>query len=123
MKKLVLRVIALTLAAGLGSLAQAQEAKSDLAAAGRDFALKVCANCHVVAKDQKVAPLLKPPAPSFAALAARSDISEESLRKLLSSPHGDLGRHGKMPNPQLGDYQIDKIVAYFMSLKQGVGGK
>jgi hypothetical protein len=40
------------------------------------------------------------------------------LRKFLSSPHGDLGATGRMPNPQLLDYQIARSVAYFMSLKQ-----
>ena len=49
------------------------------------------------------------------------DISETSLRKLLSTPHGNLGRAKKMPNPQLADFQIDKVVAYLLSLKGGKG--
>ena len=41
-------------------------ASSDnLVMAGHDFVLDVCAACHVVAKDQKSAPILKPQAPIF----------------------------------------------------------
>lgn len=99
--------------------AYAQEPAADAIRSGHDFALKVCAACHVVASDQKGAPILKHPAPSFAEIVKRKDFSEQSLRKLLSAPHGGLGRHGKMPNPMLVDYQIDEIAAYMLSLKEG----
>ena len=112
-------LLALMLACGAAPLARAEEGQSDLVAAGHDFALKVCAACHVVAKDQKSPPLLKPPAPSFSAILKRGDVSEASLRKLLGAPHGNLGRSAKMPNPQLAEFQIDKIVAYLLSLKKG----
>jgi mono/diheme cytochrome c family protein len=114
-------LLALMLAGGMASLARAQEGQGDLAAAGHDFALKVCAACHVVAADQISPPILKPPAPSFLALVRHGDVSEASLRKLLSTPHGNLGRSAKMPNPQLADFQIDKVVAYLLSLKSGKG--
>jgi mono/diheme cytochrome c family protein len=102
--------------------AYAQESKShndkaEIVAAGHDFALKVCAACHVVSQDQKSAPILNPPAPSFFELVRRQDLTEASLRKFLSAPHGNVGRRSKMPNPQLADFQIDKIVAYMLSLK------
>jgi hypothetical protein len=32
---------------------------------GRDLAIMICANCHVVARDQPYKPILKPPAPPF----------------------------------------------------------
>jgi mono/diheme cytochrome c family protein len=114
-------LLAITLACGAASLARAQEGQGDLAAAGHDFALRVCAACHVVATDQISPPILKPPAPSFLALARHDDTSEASLRKLLSTPHGNLGRSAKMPNPRLADFQIDKVVAYLLSLKTGNG--
>jgi mono/diheme cytochrome c family protein len=114
-------LLAIMLACGAAPLARAQDGQSDLAASGHDFALKVCAACHVVATDQISPPILKPPAPSFAAIVKHGDVSEASLRKLLSTPHGNLGRSAKMPNPQLADFQIDKVVAYLLSLKSGKG--
>jgi mono/diheme cytochrome c family protein len=112
-------LLALMLACGAAPLARAEEGQSDLVAAGHDFALKVCAACHVVAADQISPPILKPPAPSFVAIVKHGDVSDASLRKLLSTPHGNLGRSAKMPNPQLADFQIDKVVAYLLSLKSG----
>ena len=101
-------LLALMLACGAAPLARAEEGQSDLVAA-----------CHVVAADQISPPILKPPAPSFVAIVKHGDVSEASLRKLLSTPHGNLGRSAKMPNPQLADFQIDKVVAYLLSLKSG----
>ncbi|MGB5085696.1 MAG: cytochrome c [Methylocystis silviterrae] len=94
-----------------------QQAPSDVVTAGHNFAVKVCAACHVVAKDQKSSPILKPPAPSFSELVRRQNLSEDFLRQFLSSPHGNIGAKGKMPSPQLVDYQIDEVVAYLLSLR------
>ena len=102
---------------GLGG-ALAEEPHKDLAAAGHDFALQVCGNCHVVEKGQHPAPVLKPPASSFSAIIARREVNEAWLRAFLSKPHGNMGRAQKMPNPQLVDFQIDKIVAYFQQQKK-----
>jgi mono/diheme cytochrome c family protein len=116
MKTIALTSLALLLIASEGALAE--EPPKDLAAAGHEFALKVCANCHVVEKGQKAAPLLKPPAPSFTSIVARREVNEPWLRAFLSKPHGNMGRAQKMPNPQLVDFQIDKIVAYFQLLSK-----
>ena len=113
--------LALAVACSVTANAEAQEAKSNLVAAGHDLALQVCAACHVVENDQKSAPIMNPPAPSFSAIAQRYDQSEASLRKFLSSLHRNLGRTGKMPNWLLADFQIDEIVAYILSLKDGQG--
>ena len=96
--------------------AAAQEKPAD-PAAGREFALKVCGNCHVVEKGQ--APILRPPAPSFSSIVARRDFDEAQLRRFLSTPHGNLGRARKMPNPELADFEIDKVAAYLAQLKSG----
>jgi mono/diheme cytochrome c family protein len=102
----------------LGSIAaNSEEATSELVIAGHDFALKVCANCHVVAKDQDSVPVLKPPAPSFIAIVARPETTEVSLRSFLSNPHRNLRQNSKMPNFLLADFQINQIVAYLLSLK------
>lgn len=106
-----------TIASLLGGVAAraGEESKLDAAdarvAAGHKFALQVCAACHVVAKDQTTRPILKPPAPSFSVIARRPSVTEAFLRGFLRTPHG------KMPNPELADFQIDEVVAYMLSLK------
>ncbi len=115
MKKQAAFLIASIAASGW---ANAQEAKRDAVAAGHEFAVKVCAACHVVAKDQQSPPILKPPAPSFLKIVKSPRFSEQSLRQLLSSPHGNLGKNAKMPNPQLAEYQIDEVAAYLRELKR-----
>jgi mono/diheme cytochrome c family protein len=117
MKTLQSLVLNLALTFCLAASAQAQQAKQDDVAAGRKLALLICANCHVVGADQEQTPILRPPAPSFASIAARSSLTEAYLRQLLGSNHAKLGRNAGMPNPELGEYQIDKLVAYVMSLK------
>ena len=97
--------------------ANAQQSKADPVAAGRDIALEICANCHVVAEDQKSAPLLKPPAPSFAEIAARPATNEASLRDFLGKPHGEARRSSKMPAFTLGEFQIAPLVVYIESLR------
>jgi mono/diheme cytochrome c family protein len=100
----------------MGVVAAAQERTEELAASGRKFALSVCGNCHLVEKGQKP-PILKPPAPAFAALASRGTYDEQKLRRFLSGPHANYGRSQKMPNPQLADFEVDEVVAYFLQLK------
>ncbi|MGA9602291.1 MAG: c-type cytochrome [Methylocystis sp.] len=102
--------------AALGA-ANAQPSKADPVAAGRDIALKICANCHVVADDQESAPLLKPPAPSFAEIAARPSTNEASLREFLANAHGEARRSSRMPAFMLGEFQIAPLVAYIESLR------
>lgn len=94
-------------------------AKEDSAqvAAGHAFALAVCSACHVVAKDQTQQPILLRPGPNFVDIAQRPDLTEEGLRKFLSTHAETMGRTGRMPNPGLVDYQIDEIAAYIMSLR------
>ena len=91
-----------------------QEAKI---ADGRAIALRVCAICHVVAGDQAVAPTLKPPAPSFADIAARSNVTEAFLRDFLMKPHGQARALSAMPGFLMPSYQADAAIAYLMSLK------
>jgi hypothetical protein len=51
--------------------------------------------------------------------AQSNDLSEATLRKFLSTLHRNIGRDSKMPNRLLADFQIDEIVAYLLSLKDG----
>jgi len=84
---------------------------------GRAIAIRVCAICHVVAEDQTVAPTLKPPAPSFADIAARPDVTEAFLRDFLMKPHGRARALSAMPGFVMPGYQADAAIAYLMSLK------
>jgi mono/diheme cytochrome c family protein len=110
-------LVALAMFASLASPAQAQGPSDDQAAAGRKFAERVCGACHAVTGQSDEVPLLALPAPSFAALAQRPAWTERSLREYLGSNQHYLGPAQAMPNPRLADYQIDEIVAYFMTLK------
>jgi cytochrome c2 len=118
MRRLVL-AFAVTGAMAAALAAVQARAKDDDAAKGRELAFAVCGNCHLVEKGQPNAPILKPPAPAFSALAQRGAFAEESLRAFLAQPHGQVGAHAKMPNPRLLDYQIDRVVAYLKGLPAG----
>ena len=108
--------LALSLSVGLAGIAPAlaQEARI---ADGRAIALRVCAICHVVADDQAVPPTLKPPAPSFADIAARPKVTEAFLRDFLTKPHGQARALSAMPGFLMPSYQADAAIAYLMSLK------
>jgi len=112
----------LPLLIGLGSslvsiAAWADQPSARQIAAGRAFAKRVCAACHVVTGEPGETPLLKQPAPSFPAIAQRPNFSSDALREFLSSNHSRVGPHEAMPNPALLGYQIDELIAYFGSLK------
>ncbi len=112
-------LLTLMLSLAFVSPARAETPNGDLVAAGRSFAQRVCGACHVVTPQSRELPLLSPPGPSFAALAQRPLLTEQTLREFLASNHGTMGPHDAMPNPRLVDYQIDEIVAFMMSLKAG----
>jgi mono/diheme cytochrome c family protein len=116
MKTLALTSLAVILFAASGP-AEAQDARADLAAAGHGLALKICSACHVAASDQAEAPLLKPPAPSFAEIAAREGTTAASLRNFLANPHAQSRLTSKMPSFLLSASQINEVVAYLLSLK------
>ena len=98
---------------GIGP-APGQEAK---AAGGRAIALRLCGVCHVVADDQAVAPTLNPPAPSFAELAARPNVTQAFLHDFLMKPHGAARSLTAMPGFLMPSAEADAIIAYLMSLK------
>ena len=110
-------LVTLMLLAGLASGALAETPADDQIAAGRKFAHRICGACHVVAQQRDELPVLAPPGPSFAVLAQRPLLTDPALREFLGSNHRNLGPAEAMPNPRLADYQIDEIVAFFMTLK------
>lgn len=114
MKSSFLSALALALAFARFVPAWGEEAD---VAAGRKLAQGVCANCHLVAPDQARAPVLDPPAPSFAEIAAKPNLSEASLRSFLARPHGDPRRMSAMPAFLLPPSEVEAAVAYLLSLK------
>lgn len=106
--------LALILALIGAAPALAQDAKI---AEGRQIALKICANCHVVTDDQAVPPTMKPPAPSFAGIAARPNVNEAFLRDFLMKPHGEARAISAMPGFLMPSTQADAVIAYLLSLK------
>ncbi len=113
---------ALGLVAGAVAPAWSQDANERLQK-GRHIAEVVCWTCHVVAQDQEFEPILRPPAPAFAAIARRSNITADYLRTFIATTHRDISKPQGMPNPQLLDFQIEQVVAYIMSLRDQSTGQ
>jgi mono/diheme cytochrome c family protein len=84
-------------------------------AAGRDLALDVCSNCHVVAADQRFPPTRQPPAPALRVIANKPDTTAASLARLLHTAHPTTP--GKMPDFDLNDAEVAKVVSYILSLR------
>ncbi|HUK07455.1 MAG TPA: c-type cytochrome [Stellaceae bacterium] len=106
-----------TLSSVFSGATQAQQpANADDIAAGRVLSLRICTACHVVSPNQEIAPILHPPAPSFASIANRSGMTEETVRHFLANTHRSIGNTKDMPNPSLMDDQIRQAAAYLMSL-------
>jgi mono/diheme cytochrome c family protein len=83
---------------------------------GHAIALKVCAVCHVVAADQTAPPHMRPPAPSFAEISARPEMTEMFLRNFLMKPHGEARALSAMP-AFLIPGEADAMIAFLLSLK------
>jgi mono/diheme cytochrome c family protein len=108
----------LCIVAGLIAAASAQEAGTDDVQQGHRWAIVICSLCHVVAPDQEIEPVLRPPAPSFESIVRRSTTSIESVRTFLQTTHRDLRTGEGMPKPQLMDFQIRQVAAYLLSLRK-----
>jgi len=85
---------------------------------GADIARQVCATCHIVAKDQKTAPALKEPTPSFLEIAARPTTTAQTLRSFIETTHWDRATFPmQMPRLTLSPEQIDAVTCYILSLR------
>ena len=96
--------------------AQAEDTAA-LVKRGHSLAAEICGNCHVAAPDQPYAPIMQPPAPPFALLAQRPDLTADRLKTFLATTHRDVQSPQGMPNPMLMDFQIDEVTAYILSLR------
>ena len=84
---------------------------------GHHLAVEICAFCHLAAPDQHAQPILHPPAPPFAAIMQRKDVTARSLMLFLKTTNQGLNNPKGMPNPNLADFQLRAIVAYILSLR------
>jgi mono/diheme cytochrome c family protein len=77
---------------------------------GRDLSQKLCTNCHAV--EAHPSGPMRADVPSFAAIAARPDVSASKLAGAIIIPHP------AMPGVQLTVAEIRDVVAYILSLKE-----
>ena len=103
---------------GIGC-ARADNDECKLSPLGDEIAQRVCGTCHVVARNQKIAPVLKEPTPSFFDIAARPTTNAQSLRSFLQTTHWDKTTFPMaMPRLRLNPEQIDAVTCYILSLRQ-----
>jgi len=78
--------------------------------AGAQLAQRWCASCHVVAPEQLGTS--SDAVPTFAAIAAKPQTSEASLKAFIQTPHP------RMPETAIGGRDLDDLVAYILSLRK-----
>ena len=100
-------VLALAILAPLAGVARADDVGP--VAAGKNIAQTWCINCHVIAPNQARG---SDQVPSFAAIAARTTTTSDSLHAFLAQPHG------KMPDFKLTPTDIDNMASYILSLRR-----
>jgi mono/diheme cytochrome c family protein len=98
------QVLVVAAAAVGGSVALAADADH-----GADLAKRWCSSCHLVEGGQKQA---SPDAPTFDAIAHKSDFTPEKVAFFLLDPHP------KMPNFSLTRYEAADLAAYIGSLRK-----
>ena len=91
---------------------------AETARKGHDLATVVCSNCHQLAVDQRAAPILAPPAPSFDSIAQRPDINADVLEHFIITTRRSEDHPTSMPNPYLLEYQVQEVVTYILSLRK-----
>lgn len=92
----------------LTTVAEAQPLPGDTSS-GRNLALRICADCHLVAEDQP-----RPTtdgAPPFALVARQPSSTALGLRVFLRSPHSN------MPNLILSPGETDDLISYILSMR------
>lgn len=105
MRELAMAVAAL---AAITSTAYGQSALGDISQ-GREFASKVCVDCHPIEKGE--ASHKHFPVKAFQEIANNPARTELSLRVFLRTPHRD------MPDFTLTEAEMDNVIAYIFSLK------
>jgi mono/diheme cytochrome c family protein len=113
-------VLTALLGALLGSHARAAGVTSHAELAhGEHIARFICSSCHIVAKDQEFAPILKWATPSFFDIANRPGTSADSLEHFITQTHWDADKLPMtMPNPRLTKEQTRAVAQYILSLRR-----
>lgn len=94
----------------LGSTAAHAQSLPGDTSSGRNLALRICSDCHVVAEGQ--ARPATDGAPAFTTVARDPAATPLSLRVFLQTSHKN------MPNLILSPSEIDDLVSYILSLKR-----
>jgi len=102
----------------LSTMAQ-QRNESQAVSNGRDLAFEVCAICHVVAPNQRDAPLIQQPTPSFEDIANDPKATAKFLRRFMATTHGEENTTPiTMPHFDLSNRQWDDVIDYILSLRK-----
>lgn len=102
-------MISLAIASTFGTLVPASAQESSDLHRGREFAQKVCAECHAVLPEEKISPNDK--APAFRTIANTRGMSRTAIIVWFQSPHPT------MPHLIPADDDLDDVIAYIQSLK------
>ncbi len=102
----------------IGGALQAQGGQSPQVRRGEHLARLICSTCHVVAHDQEFPPGLEIRTPSFYQIAARPDVSTQSLRRFITGTHWDERTIPMtMPDQHLTEEQVQALIHYILSLR------
>ena len=112
----ILPLVCMALTASCAALPKVSQ--ESLVISGRQTALAVCSDCHVVDPHQNFGPTLNVSAPSFQEIARRPGSSAGSLVRFIRRTHWD----GQtipitMPAPALTRQEVEAVVTYIVSLR------
>jgi mono/diheme cytochrome c family protein len=102
---------------GVFSIAPVSRADSDIVPAlGHGLAQRLCTSCHLI-EPGAVNPPDHVGGPTFQSIADQPKSTERSLRRHLRTTHTNAMVPLAMPNPQLSEDELIKIIAYIVSLR------
>ena len=101
----------------LGSAPARAASNKIVSGMGHDLAVHLCTSCHLVEPGQaNTADHVG--GPSFQTVANRPNVTEETLRRHLRTTHSNAMIPLAMPNPQLTEDELVKIIDYLLSLRK-----
>jgi len=102
----------------IANAGEPQSRRDPVAIRGEHLAKIICSSCHVVAPDQEFPPLLREPAPEFSNIANRAGVTEQSLRRFITTTHWDESTLPMtMPSLELNAEQAHAVSRYILSLR------
>lgn len=101
----------------LGSAPASAASNKIVSGMGHDLAVHLCTSCHLVEPGQtNTAGHVG--GPSFQTVANRPTVTEDSLRRHLRTTHSNAMIPLAMPNPQLTEDELVKVIDYVISLRK-----